>query len=143
MADNSKETQPMERPFTDHSFELFLSEDKLMGSKCKQCGTQYCPPRALCIACPSEELEWVAMPTEGALAAYTCITVPTPALAAEGYGRDNPVCVGVVELMDGVRVDARIEEVDTKKPESIGIGTKLKVRFKHLEGGTVLAYEPV
>ena len=33
-----------DRPFSDISYELFLNQEKLMGSKCKGCGTQYVPP---------------------------------------------------------------------------------------------------
>ncbi len=135
-----------DRPFTDHSFEQFLNEDKLMGSKCKECGASYCPPRAICIKCPSHSLEWIEMEQKGTLSAFSCISVPTPAMMAEGFGRDNPYCTGVVELLPGVRVDARIEGVDTKNPESIKIGTKLKAKFLHRgedeNKETFLAFEP-
>jgi len=135
-----------ERPFTDHSFGLFLNEDMLMGTKCAKCGATYCPPRALCIKCPSDEMVWEEMPATGKLAAFTCISVPTPSMMAEGYGRDNPYCCGVVEVAPGVRVDARIEGVNVKKPETIAIGMKLKVKYLHKGEGetaeTFLAYEP-
>ena len=53
----------------------------------------------------------------------------TPALQAEGYGRDNPFCTGVVTLDEGPRVVARIEGLDTTRPEEIRLGTPLRVRF--------------
>jgi uncharacterized OB-fold protein len=37
----------------------------------------------------------------------------------------------VVELEEGVRVDARIEGIDTKKPEDIKVGMAMDVRFLH------------
>ncbi len=40
-----------ERPFSDISYEKFLNEEKLMGSRCKGCGTQYVPPPVICIDC--------------------------------------------------------------------------------------------
>ena len=36
-----------------------------------------------------------------------------------------------IELEEGVRVDARIEEVDGSEPETIKIGTPVTVKFLH------------
>ena len=67
-------------------------------------------------------------------------------MRAQGYDRKNPYCSGVVELKEGARVDARIEGVDTQNPETIKIGTPLKVQFLHRpEDGparTYLAFKP-
>jgi hypothetical protein len=136
----------MKRPFSDHSFEMFLGEEKLMGSKCEKCGKTYCPPRALCIECYATDLSWTEMPETGKLAAYTCITVPTPAMMALGYDRKNPYCCGVVEIAPGVRMDARIEGVDANDPASISVGMKLKTQFLHQGEGeartSFVAYRP-
>ena len=40
-----------------------------------------------------------------------------------------------MELNEGPRVDARIEGVDTNAPETIKIGTPLKVKFLHRRDG--------
>jgi uncharacterized OB-fold protein len=51
-----------------------------------------------------------------------------------------------VELAEGARVDARIDGVDTRNPETIKIGLPLKVQFLHrTEDGparTYLAFRP-
>ncbi|MGD8210799.1 MAG: zinc ribbon domain-containing protein, partial [Desulfobacterales bacterium] len=86
------------RPFSDISYELFLNEKKLMGSRCKGCGTQYVPPRSICIDCYGSDMEWVEMQGKGRLAAFTCINIPPPFMIAQGYNRKNPYCTGVVEL---------------------------------------------
>jgi uncharacterized OB-fold protein len=126
------ETQPMEgRPFNDISYERFLSEDRLMGSKCKKCGVLSVPPRSICIKCYGSELEWVEMKGKGKLAAFTCIAIGPPFMIREGYDRKHPYVSGVVELEEGVKVVARIEGVDGSKPETIRIGTPLKVEFLH------------
>jgi uncharacterized OB-fold protein len=126
------ETQPMEgRPFNDISYERFLSEDRLMGSKCKKCGVLSVPPRSICIKCYGSELEWVEMEGKGKLAAFTCIAIGPPFMIREGYDRKHPYVSGVVELEEGVKVVARIEGVDGSKPETIRIGTPLKVEFLH------------
>jgi uncharacterized OB-fold protein len=135
-----------ERPFSDISYEQFLSEEKLMGSRCKKCDARYVPPRSICVKCYSSDMEWVEMKGKGRLAAFTCITVAPPFMMAQGYNRKNPYISGVVELEEGGRVDARIEVIDPAKPEEIKVGTPLKVKYLHRQVGekkeTYLAFEP-
>ena len=142
-----KGTQPIEgRPFNDISYERFLSEDKLMGSRCRKCGALSVPPRSICIKCYGTEMEWVEMKGKGRLAAFTSIAVGPPFMISEGYDRKHPYVCGVVELDEGVRAVARIEGVDGSKPETIRIGTPLEVEFLHRgesEGAmTFLAFRP-
>ena len=120
-----------ERPFSDLSYGQFLNEEKLMGSKCMECDTLFVPPRPICIKCHSSDMEWVEVGGKGKLSAFTCITVGPPFMIAEGYDRNHPYCSGVVELKEGIRVDARIEGVDTNRPENIKIGMPLAVKFLH------------
>jgi uncharacterized OB-fold protein len=134
-----------ERPFSDISYELFLNEEKLMGSRCKSCGKQYVPPRSICIDCHGSEMEWIEMSGKGRLAAFTVINIPPPFMIAQGYNRKNPYCTGVVELAEGTKVDARIEGVDCANPENIKVGMPLNVKYLHREEGekkeTYLAFE--
>jgi uncharacterized OB-fold protein len=135
-----------ERPFSDISYEQYLNEEKLMGSRCKKCKALFVPPRSICVKCYSSEMEWVEMNGTGQLAAFTCITVAPPFMMAQGYDRKHPYCSGVVELEEGTRVDARIEGVDATRPEEIKIGIPLRVKFLHQVEGenreTYLAFEP-
>ena len=136
-----------ERPFSDISYEQFLKEERLMGSRCKKCEALFVPPRPICIKCHGSEMEWIEMGGKGKLSALTCIAIGPPFMIAEGYDRNHPYCSGVVELEEGVRVDARIEEVDTNRPEDIKIGLPLKVTFLHTGEGegqkTYLAFRPL
>lgn len=130
-----------ERPFSDISYEQFLKEEKLMGSRCTQCNALYVPPRPICVECRSIDMAWEEMSGKGKLRAFTCITIGPSFMRAEGYDRNNPYCSGVVELDEGARVDARIEGVDTQNPETIKIGMPLKVQFLHRpEDGPVTTY---
>lgn len=135
-----------ERRFSDISFAKYLNEEKLMGSKCKNCDVLYTPPRSMCVKCYSSDMQWVEMAGQGKLAAFTCISVGPQFMIDEGFDRKNPYCVGVVELDEGTRVDARIEEVDTKKPETIKVGMPLTVKYLHRgKGGdrkTFLSFKP-
>jgi uncharacterized OB-fold protein len=91
-------------------------------------------------------MEWIEMKGRGKLAAFTVIAIGPPSMMAEGYDRNNPYCSGVVQLVEGPRVDARIEGVDTKKPEEIKVGIPLTVKYLHRGEGedlkTYLAFEP-
>ena len=135
------------RPFSDFSYQQFLNEDKLMGSKCPRCGALFAPPRPICIKCHGTEMQWVEMKGKGNLAAFTSIAVGTPFMIEQGYDRKHPYVSGVVALAEGVKVDARIEGVDGSKPETIKIGTPVTVKFLHRGEGeglrTVLAFRPL
>ena len=136
-----------EIPINDYGFEQFLNEGKLMGSKCNGCGTLYVPPRSLCPGCRHSEMEWTETAGEGRLAAFTSISIGTPAMIKEGYDRNNPYCSGVVELVEGARVVARIEGVDSLHPETVEVGMPLQVKFLDQgagdDKGTVLAFSPI
>lgn len=117
------------RPVTIESFDKFLAEKKLMGSRCKGCGAIWLPPRPICLQCHSDELEWVELKGKGKIVAFTVIGVGPMPMVWEGYGRDNPYCAGVVELEEGPRVSAQIMGVDVAHPENIRIGTPVIADF--------------
>jgi hypothetical protein len=135
-----------QRPISDNSYRKYLTEEKLMGSRCTACGALYMPPRAICVSCYKSDMEWVEMTGQAKLSAFTCIAVGPPAMIAEGYGRNNPYCSGVVELEGNLRVDARIVGVDTQNPETIKVGMALRPDFLHTEKDGVrttrLAFRP-
>ena len=135
-----------QKPISDISFREFLKMEKLMGSRCKKCGALYCPPRPICVECSGTDLEWVEFKGRGSLVSFTCIHVGPPWTLEEGYSRERPYVVGLVELEEGPRVVARLEGVDGTKPETIKLGMPLKVKFLHRGEGesarTLLAFEP-
>lgn len=135
-----------DRPLNDTSYEQFLNEQKIMGSKCKKCGSLALPPRPICVSCFNRDMEWVVFKGIGKLAAFTSITVAPPYMAREGFNRNNPYVVGVVELDEGVKAVARIVGVDAKNPGQIEAGTPLKAEFlkkgEGLDRQTFLAFKP-
>jgi uncharacterized OB-fold protein len=135
-----------EKEFTLQNYLEFIQNKKLMGSKCKDCGTMYVPVRKLCTACNSLNMEWVPMSGKGELAAFTSITVGTPYFIDLGYDRYKPYCFSVIKLEEGPMVSAQLVGVDESKPDTIKIGTPLKVKFleNELKGETKidLGFEP-
>lgn len=123
-----------DRPITITSFEQFLTEGKLMATKCRHCGALWCPPRPVCNKCSSSEMEWQEMSGKGKLATFTIIGVGTALMLEAGYNRENPYCAGIVELEEGPKISAQILGVDTSNPENINIGIPLQKDF--VERGT-------
>jgi len=135
-----------ERLISPISFHQFLNEEKLMGSKCKKCGKLYAPPRPICLDCRGNEMEWAPLKGRGKLVTFACIHVGPPWMIEQGYDREHPYCSGVVELEEGVKIDARLEGVNASKPETIKLGMPLTVQFLHRGEGekmqTFLAFKP-
>jgi len=133
-----------DKDFTHAAFQASLAEHKLMGARCRTCGSLYLPPRPMCARCYSEDMEWTEVPTKGTLAAFTTIHIAPTAMLEAGYGRDNPYCTGIVKLENGLAISAQILGVDAKNPASIQIGTPLTVEFVERGEGeekkTVLAF---
>ena len=134
------------RPINDVSYEMYLKEKKLMGSKCSSCNAVFLPPRPICTECHQAEMEWEVVEGKGKLVSFTCITVGPPSMKAEGFDRNNPYCLGIVEFDTGVRVVARVQGVDARNPETIKVGIPLQAKFLHRGEGesarAVLAFEP-
>lgn len=128
-----------------HQFSKHLAERQLIGSRCKQCGRVFLPPRSWCPDCQQNELEAYQFSGKGKLAAFTVVYVAPTAMLAAGYDRKNPYCVGVVELEEGERIPAQIFGVDVQHPESIRIGTPLQALFVERGEGehkkTILGFE--
>jgi hypothetical protein len=91
-------------------------------------------------------MEWVEFKGRGRLAAFSSVVVAPPYMAKEGFNRNNPYVVGVVELEEGAKTVARIIGFDAKKPELIKVGTPLKAEFLEKGEGPdrqiILAFKP-
>jgi uncharacterized OB-fold protein len=118
-----------EREFNHESFQTYLTEHKLMGSRCSSCNSLYVPPRPLCPDCFGESMTWEEMGGHGQLRAFTMIHIATSAMIEAGYGRDNPYFSGIVKLDEGPSISAQILGADTTHPEQLAIGTPLDVVF--------------
>jgi uncharacterized OB-fold protein len=122
-----------EKEITIQNYLEFINSKKLMGSQCNQCNTTYVPPRKLCIKCNSTDLKWVEMAGNGKIAAFSCIGVGTTFMADKGYSMKKPYCFSVIELDEGPMVSGQLIGVDESKPETIKIGTPVKVSFIETE----------
>ncbi len=121
--------------FTRAAYQQGLGEHRLMGSRCLRCGSVYLPPRGLCRACHSDEMEWVELNGVGKLLALTTIHIAPTAMLYAGYGRENPYCAGIVRLEDGPAISAQILGVDASHPEAVPLGTPCRVEYVERPAG--------
>ena len=117
------------RPFTVASFNRYLAEHTLMGSRCPTCDVTYLPPRAICPRCFGEVMAWVELSGDAKLVAFTAIAVGPSAMIAEGFNRNTPYVSGIVALKEGPKISARILGVDARQPDLAWIGTPLTVTY--------------
>lgn len=93
---------------------LRLDPPALLAGRCAACGELRFPATALCAGCGGEEIASVALSAEGTLYTFSIVRMSPP-----GYQGEVPYAVGVVELPDGIRVEATIVAEDL---EALAVG---------------------
>lgn len=134
MSDNHK-------PFTAHSFQHYLGQGKLRASRCPGCQVIYLPVRALCPDCGKTELEWVDLSGKARLVAYTSVYIGPTFMNEEGFSREKPYLTGIVELVEGPRISARLLGLDPEDPGSIRIGIPLVFTVNEIGEGESAAHQ--
>jgi uncharacterized OB-fold protein len=79
-------------PFYDH-----LRSGRLTTTRCRKDGRISWPPRVVCPECHTSELDWVDVPVDGRIYAFSAVLVGAPL----GMESEVPFVVGLVEI-DGV-----------------------------------------
>ncbi len=118
-----------DRPFTAASFQAYMNEGKLMGSRNRETGEVFVPPRPIDPGTHGEDMEWVELSGRGTLAAFTSVYIGTSAMIDAGYDRNTPYVAAIVELAEGPRISAQLLGVDGKQPDIAWIGQPLKAAF--------------
>jgi uncharacterized protein len=133
-------------PFNHSGFSAFLSQRKLMGSRCTSCQAVYLPPLTLCSRCYATQMEWIQFSGLGTLESFSVIYTPLPELAAVGRGRDCPYTVGIVRLAEGGLISAQIMDGGCTDQADIFIGMPLHVVFPEWlttpSGEMILTFQP-
>jgi len=89
---------------------------QLIGSRCVTCGATTFPVQQWCPRCSGGEMTHLLLPRRGTLVAWTTQGFPPGAPYAGPVGKDFvPFGVGLVQLGDIVRVEARLTENDPAK----------------------------
>jgi hypothetical protein len=98
--------QPDEDAGPREAFRRFTRSGRLAIQACTVCGRRIFPPRVLCPACGSTQLDWREAIARGTVHAATTI-----------HRRDgDPYTVGLIDLDDGARVMATIDDAVADVP---------------------------
>ena len=106
-----------------------MDEGKLMGSRNRETGEVFVPPRPIDPKTHGEEMEWIELSGRGKLAAFTSVYIGTTAMIDAGYDRTKPYVAGIVELEEGPRISAQLLGVDGKQPDINWIGRAVQASF--------------
>ncbi len=99
---------------------------QLMVLKCQRCQGLFIPPKYNCPQCTGADFASVAVTGKGKLRTYTTIRVPPL-----GFENQVPYEIGVIELLEGINLTARLVVKDGEEPAIGG-----EVKFLRSEGGT-------
>jgi len=121
------------KEFSATSFYEFLAGHKLMGTRCTQHpAAVFLPPRAYCPHCVKQSMEWLEFSGKGKLLTFTVVYIGPAAMIAAGFDRENPYCVGIVELFEGPRISAMLTGVNPTQPEGIALGSPVSLDVQEL-----------
>ncbi len=111
---------PQETEYQNRIYKFYeaLKEGRLTSTQCKDCGHVSWPPRIVCPECVSDRLEWVELPKEGEITAFTIQESGVP------MGFKAPLIFAMVKI-GKIKFLSRIVDVD---PSEVEIGSKVKLR---------------
>jgi uncharacterized OB-fold protein len=121
---------------------------QLIGSRCGDCGATTFPTQARCPSCSGGGMSELLLPRRGTLVAWTTQGfLPGPPYAGKETPKTfTPFGVGLVQLEDVVRVEARLTEND---PAKLRFGMEVELSMVPFttddEGNEVVtfAFQPV
>ncbi len=97
----------------------------LIGTRCATCGNAFYPPRTICPNCRgSGKVTEEQLSGRGEVVTYTVVRV-----APEGFEKEAPYVVAIVELEEGPRITSQIVDCD---PDEIKIGTRVRAVFRKI-----------
>ena len=108
--------------FIDH-----LAAGKVTGTRCRDCGMVFFPPRADCHQCLTDNMEWFDVAGSGKLVTFSRLQ-----FAPVGFTEDVPYCIAVVDYGDFKvfgRIAADIPE------EELQIGMQMVTEANTLPNG--------
>jgi uncharacterized OB-fold protein len=113
----------------DSQFFIALGNNRLLGSRCPDCGYKYGTYRKYCMYCGSET-EDIDLPLHGNIHSYT-----TCYYSGESFKNDVPYTLVLVEFYG---VDSLfMSRLYNKEGTEIKIGMEIAVRFKKFQDFTV------
>jgi uncharacterized OB-fold protein len=109
-----------------------LQRHELYFQRCRDCGTNRFPPRAVCPVCLSSATEWVRASGKGTVHSFTV----TYQNQAPGFREELPYVLAVVELAEGPRLMTNVVDC---APDAVRIGMAVEVVFDDVTPEVTLA----
>jgi len=118
-----------------NDFVDYLEDNKVMGTRCTECGQVFFPPRADCCKCLPGAIEWFQVEGTGKLVTYSRLQ-----FGPVGFENDLPYCIALVDYGD-YKVFGRI--ADDLPEEKVTVGMPMKTRVNALPNGQLnYVFEP-
>ncbi len=105
----------------------YLDQGKVMGTRCKDCGLAFFPPRADCHKCLAGNMEWFEVSGNGKLVTYSKLE-----FAPIGFEDDLPYAIALLDYGD-YKVFGRI--AGDVPEEEIELGMDMKTSVNELPNG--------
>ena len=106
-----------------------MEQGKVTGTRCKDCGLSFFPPRADCYQCLSNQMEWFDITGTGKLLSYSKLEY-----APVGFDGDLPYAIALLDYGD-YKVFGRI--ADDVPEEEIKVGMDMKTVVNKLPNGQI------
>ena len=121
------------KPFWDAT-----RDQRLALQWCNACDKAIFYPREVCPRCAGTSLEWRDASGRGQVYA---VTVPRLSGGRSGDSSDDPYCVAIIELDEGVRMMSNVIGI---APDDVTVGQPVEVTWEPLEDGRNLPqFQPV
>jgi uncharacterized OB-fold protein len=101
-----------------NDFVDYLAQGRVMGTRCKTCGTMHFPPVADCAECLSSDVEWFEVTGTGKLVSFSKLSY-----GPVGFEEDIPYSIALLDYGD-YKVFGRIDKAIPDEALSIGMAMK-------------------
>jgi uncharacterized OB-fold protein len=110
-----------------NDFINYLEQGKVMGTRCKECGAIYFPPRSDCSQCLHSNMDWFEVTGNGKLLSFSELKY-----GPVGFEDDLPYTIALLDYGD-YKVFGRISK--DIHYEDLNVGMELKTVFNTLPNG--------
>jgi hypothetical protein len=110
-----------------NDFVAYLEDNKVVGTRCKDCGMSFFPPRADCHQCLTSNMEWFEVSGKGKLVTYSKLQY-----GPVGFEGDLPYCIALVDYGD-YKVFGRI--ASDVAEDDIQVGMEVQTVVNKLPNG--------
>lgn len=104
-----------------------LEQGKVSGTRCKECGMVFFPPRADCYKCLSSDMEWFDVSGTGKLLTYSKLEY-----APIGFDNDLPYTIALLDYGD-YKVFGRLDS--SLSNDEVSVGMEMKTVSNKLPNG--------